>query len=214
MTTYSAMLKLVKLATAKDDANNATELDAMCRSAINNSILWVERNYTAKYMEVTTSFTLKARTYPPAYRLPKNPKSFNWTRVVEKSTYDESRGYRDVARVDPRDLDSVGIGEPTAWWLDGVEFMVFNAIADSDVKIEVQYNGYTGNLEDTDKHWLFAFAPDVVIARSMQFLAPFLREPEVLGLYRTLLDDGMKTMILADEELRNTGQLVQMGAPA
>lgn len=213
MTTYSAMLKLVKLATAKDDVNNATELDAMCRSAINNSILWLERNYTFKYMEGTQAFTLQARTYPPAYRLPKNPKSFNWVRVPEKSTLDESRDYREISRVDARDLNSVAIGEPKYWWLDGVDFMVFDAIADSDVPVEVNYNKYTGNLEDTDDHWLFSFAPDVIIARAMQFLAPYLREPEILQLYRTSLDDGLKALVLADEELRNTGQLVQMGAP-
>ena len=59
-----------------------------------------------------------------------------------------------------------------------------------------------GTLQIDQSCWLFDNALDVIIAKTMQLMALWLRQPMLVGAYEPMLQTGMKTLFKANEDVK------------
>jgi hypothetical protein len=184
---------------------------ALAGRRILNSINWIERNFSFEYMSRFGEITIEANsTKPGPYKIPPRFKSVQMVR--HKSIAADGTGYYlYLTRVDSRDLLGVARGTPLRYWIDGMQWIWFDSIPSDRHSTDMQYYGYTRELLEDEKHWLLENGEDVVLGKTMELLAPFLRMPELLQTYRPMLDEGIRTLLMADEEQKNAETDVYMG---
>ena len=195
-TTLSDVMAHVKL-----EANKGSSLDAVLPTMVHRAIMEIERNYSLRYMKRYVRFTIFAGSEEPGpYTQVQNCKSVIFVRVRNPRTTSGGYTYSDLDKVDPQDVYAVTTGPLSGYWLDGNQWMWFDAIPGEDVTAEVYYNMYSGRMEQTTAYWLFDYALDAVIAQSMMQLAPYIRSQQIGQMYNGMYQQAIRSLLLADEE--------------
>jgi hypothetical protein len=179
-------------------------LDATLRtSAVRQAVQFIERNWTLQYMKrfVTFSFDT-ASTEPRALTPPSRPKSIKFVRIIKA---DGTFHY--IKRVNPRDVIGVEVKIPDGFWLDAFDFIWFDNTPDQDYSAEMLYIQKTDwdGVQDNGTHWLIDNAEDTLLARAILQLAPSIREPKLIAWYDKLWQEGIRTLLLEDDETNYDG---------
>lgn len=176
------------------EANKGTTLSGVIPSRVRMAARWLERNYTLKYMEQYK----KASLADGCVRLPNTViKTINFIRYYKDSKWHY------IKQIDPRQERTRETAFPTGFWIDGVEAIRFDAWPDEQLEVFIGVAEYTiWPTELTATHWLLDNAEDALLAKTMMLLAPHARESRWLELYRDMMEGGIRTLLLADEELR------------
>lgn len=197
----------------RNECNKGTKPNTRIVSATRQAARWMERNYTLRYMRRFVSFTLDVdNVYPRAVAQPARIKSIQMLRYSLPDG-DDTKFYK-LFKIDPRDVTAVKDDYPTSYWLDGDEWIWFDNQPDDDLPLEMIFSQYTNwPTSDSEEPWLLANAEDAMLAKTMQLMAPYLRENSFLQTYKPMLDEGIRTLLLADEEFdwENTDNFMGYG---
>lgn len=176
-----------------------------------NSIAWIEKRWSFEWMSRFVGLTLLANsTKAGPYAMPPNYKEPRLLRLkaIEATGVGS---YRYIRRVDPEDLVAVKLGDPLAYWIDGVQWMWFSAVPEANASVELLYYAYTGTMGPGDTHWLFDHGRPFVEAKTMQYLCPYLRMPEVMQMYQGIAQDEYMALAEDDERRKQAGLDLVLG---
>ena len=181
-------------------------------SKIQQAVGFIERNYTLKYMERLVRFSLlPGSTAPGPYEMPSRLKSVVFMRLVNVGA-DGSARYDYLTKMEsPADHMTTVIGPPTRFWEDGNTYFWFNGIVQDEVPVDLLYNKFTGRLLEDSFCWLFDYGLDAVVAKTMQLMSPWLRQPNIMPAYQLMWQEGINTLLSADSESRLSSTAVTFG---
>lgn len=187
-----------------NEANKGSSFSDVIPAKVRQAARWVERNATLKYMERFVEASLSDRCWNfPTTRI----KSIIFVRHLL-----ENGKYKQIIQVDPQQVVSIDEGIPDGFWIDGDDHFWFDAFpSEGNLELElllVEYSDWPTDLTKT--HWLIDNAEDLLIAQTMILLAPTAREPEWIGMYTKSRDEALRTLLLADEELRQSARSERM----
>jgi hypothetical protein len=180
--------------------------------AILKAISWLEKRHTFEWMSRVMTNTLLANSVRAGpYALPPNYKAPRALRLEGIETSGVAvYGY--VRRVMPEDLASIKLGDPAAYWIDGVQWLWFSGIPNVDANFKFFYYAYTGTLGPGDFHWLFDHGRDFVEAKAMQYLAAYLRmTPNIVQPYIGIAQDAYTALVEDNERKLNEGLDLSLG---
>ncbi len=104
-------------------------------------------------------------------------------------------------------------GRPTAWFYQGLSMsaetqhsmvMAFDAFADQDYKIGIDYYLYSARPLENDLRWLF-FAEELLMARTIRKMQPILRDDKLIARWAEVENAEMQTLLAAEDEFDNDG---------
>lgn len=186
-----------------------TALTTVVPTFVRFAARWLERNYTFQYMKkfVTVSIDVDVATTPRYVELgPGAPKSIPMFRWVQSDG-----SYRNLRRVEPEDMDSLeeatALSPPETYWIDGVERIVLGATPTEDINGELRVDKYSVWSESlTSEHWLLDNAEDVLLGQTLVMMASRTRDPKLRETWLSIRDEGLRTLLLAEEELQHSNQ--------
>lgn len=178
-----------------------TTLDAQIPAFVRMAARWLERNYTFKYMERFRQFTFDTTATEPR----RITMASGRVKKIEmaRGVYTDG-SFQKQKQIDPEELNSIQEGMPKSFWLDGVNCIVFDKTPDENYTEEMKIIEYTSWPTATSAEtWLTVNAEDLLLARAMMHMAPFLRDPKVIQYWKELYSTSLQTVLNADQELRD-----------
>ncbi len=180
--------------------------------ATRQAAAWLERNYTYLFMEVKFDFVItKGDSIVELTATASQIKSIKWARITKS---DGNFDY--LQQVDANDLIDKPTQRPETFWLAGIDEMYLGEDPDAAYTMETVVALYTDWLSNNNNftHWLLDHAQDLLLAQTVLQLAPYMREPEWIPLYTQRRDEGLRTSILQDQEMRQSErQPIRVGFP-
>jgi hypothetical protein len=193
--------------------NRGTKYDTEITNFTRQSARWIERNASLKYMECLEPLRIIEDDEEILFNTDLI-KSIIFMRLdidrnlIQSLNIAWAFGPDDrwffLKKGDPRDFIDKEKGIPSHYWLgSGNRKIKFNRPSVTDFDGEIFYNRYSDWPTDTTKtHWLLNNAEDILLAQVMILMAPVLRNPRLVGQYRPIRDEAIRTMMLAEEETR------------
>lgn len=190
------------------EINRGAAHDAAIPDAVRRAARWLERNYTFRYMEIKTLISYSAGIdYVDAFLIDKTKK------IMDLAINDTDGTVDHLDQVEPIDLHEKETAKPTSWYLLQTSTYIW-----TNTVIDQAYTGYVHRAQyttwptslATSGIWLIDNAEDVLLAQAMILLAPRMRAPELAALYGKMRDEGLRTLVMADEEQRSSGAVLQM----
>lgn len=186
-----------------------SSLTAVVPGYVRRAARWLERNYTFQYMKqfLDLYIDLDVASTPRYIELgigaPKKISFLRWRLSTGE--------YQNLERVEPEDLTALTTGTPDGFWLDGIRRLVLNKTPDENLTGELRIDRYTPwPTQLTFQHWLLDQAEDVLLAQTLVLMAPRLRDPRMVQTYEKMRDEGLKTLLLAEDELQYGGMSDKM----
>lgn len=199
-TTLDAVISFVR-----DEVNRGASADNVIPVKIMQAIQFIERNTNWKYMQKIFEFDLFTNASLEApYILVDNLKEIEFVRIVDVSLEGVANYCYLEEYYSSKDQKTIKIGNPDKFYRQGSGHVWFNAIPSEALDMHVGFYQFTGTLQIDQSCWLFDNALDVIIAKTMQLMAPWLRQPMLVGAYEPMLQTGMKTLFKANEDAKLT----------
>lgn len=199
-TTFDAVISFVR-----DEVNRGATADNIIPTKILQAVQFIERNTNWKYMQKMFEFDLFTdATIEAPYILVDALKEIEFIRIVDVSMEGAATYSYLTEFFSPKDQMGIKIGNPCKYYRQGSGHIWFDAIPSEALDMHVGFYQFTGTLQIDQSCWLFDNALDVVIAKTMQLLAPWLRQPMLIGAYEPMLQQGMKTLFKANEDMKLT----------
>lgn len=199
-----------------DEINQDERLDTLIAGWTRRAARYLERNYSFLYMErfvevVVNASAENARFVPwPAPVI----KKLNFVRQPLSTVQSDSSvpTYKYLVPIDAQRQSTVESTQPNGYWITGSDdldvggYLVLDQIGDDDVTLQSHYVRFTDwPTADAGRAWLLENAEEVMIALTMQMMAPAAQEPDWIAAYQGMFDKGIKSMIDADVEMRSSG---------
>lgn len=184
-----------------DTALRGGSLASFIPVATRQAVLWTERNYTFQYMRRYATFLVdKDSPEPRAISFPnERVKGIDLLRLVM-----DDGCLVGLRKVDPQEITFRTEGRPTAFWLDGTDFIWFDKKPVESYSGEIVYNERSNwaALGNSDTHWLLTHAEDFLLYQTMLQISPYMRDPTLQTIYKPLRDEALRTLILDDDEMK------------
>lgn len=196
-----------------DSLRRGTTLSTQIVGQTKLAVQWMERNYTFKYME---SFRLfQAVEGSRTLDLPTNCviKAHKFIRLIGADGL-----YVPLKKVEPEDLpgirtstNSSGNTVPAHYWVMGNNTIVFDSVLTANLSGEALFYQYSDwPVELTETHPLLGFASDVLLEQVLLLMAAFLKDPEMAAARKLLRDEGLNTLVRAEDENKYGGESLAM----
>ena len=206
MTTWAEFYEAVKL-----EANKGDTLQEVIPIKAYLALHTLEQNWSYKWNEKLLKFLVDPNSEnPQILELPADLKSII-TCKVSSSGFTECS--RELALLDPSDFEFGNNSEPDGYWLQGDSYLWFSAGVEAGMSGALWYNAFTQQDDmtgDKTSHML-KHGYQALLGITMQNLAAYCREPRWMQDYAALTEIGIKTLHIADEELRRLTSTVQFG---
>lgn len=195
----------------RDEANKGSTLDKIIPNKVWQSLRTLEQNESYKWNEKLLQFTIKKDSdNPNILKLPEDFKS-----VVSLSI--SSSAFENCQRtLQEQSADEFSFSkskEPYGFWIQNNEYIWLDGAIDSDVDGFLWYNAFT--LKDSMRKdatcKMLKYGHQALLGMTMQNLAAYCREPSWFDSYERLTRIGLKTMHIADAELRRASETGTFG---
>jgi len=177
-----------------------TSLDTQIPNFIRMAARWLERNHSFKYMERFGQFSFDiSANEPRRLSLPNSRvKKIEMARgVLTDGSFQKQK------QIDPEELNSIQVGMPKSFWLDGVNCLVFDKTPDENYTEELKWIEFTSWPTDAAAEtWLLVHAEDLLLARTMLHMAPFMRDQKLKTYWQELASTSLTTVLHTDAEMR------------
>lgn len=198
-------------AAISDEINQGSRLDTYIPTYLRMAARMIERNYSFLYMDRFTELQVDVDA--------SNPRFIAWP-LEEGQSLLKSIGFLRYAAngkwnfLKPTDANLIKAEEsqdsPSYYWLtgspDGQGYIVLDQPGTTDLTLEFMYKSYTKwPTASTATSWLLNNAEDVLLAQSLILMSGLADEPGWVSKYRPMWEMGIKTIMDADEELKNSG---------
>lgn len=206
MTTWGEFFDAVKL-----EANKGNTLDEIIPEKVYVALHNLEQNWSYKWNEKLLKFEIDPNSEnTQLLELPPDLKSIITCKV---SSSDFAKCSRELSMLDPSDFEFGNNSEPDGYWLQGDSYLWFSAGVQAGMSGALWYNAFTlkedMNREKTSP--MLKHGYQALLGMTMQNLAAFCREPRWMQDYAALTEIGVKTLHIADEELRRLTSTIQFG---
>lgn len=192
-----------------DETNRPRMSPTIVDRRLRSAILWIERNYSLQYMRRFATRDVLIGSWGP-YDLPGNYKSMRLVKA-RYTAVDGSIIYGRITKCDPEDVWNIPYGMPSKFWTDGMANLFFNRIPQVAFTAEYLFYRFTPQFTgDDDTHWLFDNARELLVAKTMEFILPFLEMIERVPIYQSMYNDSLRTLLLWAEEEERAGTDVWM----
>lgn len=186
----------------KDSLRRGTTLSTQIVQQTQLAVQWLERNYTMSYMEQFRLFQLEANKRTIEFPTNAVHKAFKMLRLV-----DTDGGYLPLNKVEPEDLTRVvsslnatGRIVPSQYFVVG-KTIVLDAFPSEALNGEAIIHQYSDWPTDTgETHDLLNMGADVLLQQTCLFMALYLKDAEMAAAYKTLRDEAVKTLVIAEVE--------------
>lgn len=200
-------MQLSALVTAiQDELNKGTSIsDSQVRTKIEMALQSIELMRDWTYMKVVEeAFAIVAASR--TITAPTNLKAFAGVRFIDAD------GNRvGIKEVDPEDITEVEVAEPQGYIKSGIASIVLDNTPDQNYDGYWDYYGFTTwSAADAFEPFPFKRLVPLVFYQTLVYLAPFAREPQLLQMWTTMLNQAIKTAVDADEELKLANKPAQM----
>ena len=193
------------------EANKGNTLKEIIPHKVYQSLHSLEQNWSYKWNEKLLKFQIDPNSEnTQLLELPPDLKSIITCKV---SSSDFSECSRELSMLDPSDFEFGDNSEPDGYWLQGDSYLWFSAGVQPGMSGALWYNAFTlredmigDNTSPMLKHGYQA-----LLGLTMQNLAAYCREPQWTEQYGTLAEIGIKTLHIADEELRRLTSTISFG---
>jgi len=174
---------------------------------------WIERNNTFQYMRRWLELDVDASSKKPHVI-----SIYNYTiKRLDSIRYvgDDERFHDLKGPINPKDRTTRIAGVPSAYWLDGTENIVLDAIPDEDMEFELHAVMFTKWPTNEDvEHWLLSNAEDAMLGRAMMFAAFQNRDERLYNANKAMLMEALQTLSVAEHELvEGPNEVIQQWNP-
>ena len=206
MTTWGDFYDAVKL-----EANKGNTLDEIIPLKVYEALHTIEQNWSYKWNEKLLKFQIDPNSEnPQLLELPPDLKSIIVCKVSSSDFKDCSR---ELHLLDPEDFEFGNNSDPDGYWMQGDSYLWFSAEVVAGMNGALWYNAFT--MQDDmarDKTCpMLKHGYQALLGMTMQNLAAFCREPRWMEDYARLTEIGIKTLHIADEEIRRLTSTVVFG---
>lgn len=206
MMTWGEFFDAVKL-----EANKGNTLDKIIPEKVYVALHNLEQNWSYKWNEKLLKFEIDPNSEnTQLLELPPDLKSIITCKV---SSSDFAECSRELSMLDPSDFEFGNNSEPDGYWLQGDSYLWFSAGVQAGMSGALWYNAFTLK-EDMSREKtspMLKHGYQALLGMTMQNLAAFCREPRWMQDYAALTEIGIKTLHIADEELRRLTSTIQFG---
>lgn len=210
MQTYDEIFSYVKAVVNRGDV-----FDSFIAQSIQYAGIKFERNRSMKYMESLVDTIHRAdSTNPETVQLPSELKELRWVKLRSDHPAAE---WKMLARVDGTFFNKRGIGTPEFYYVINDTEMQLNVTPCQDFIFRFCYYKYSSwpklpnNSGGTGfQNWLTMRGADWLVAEAMLYLAPVLRNPELVGYWASRRDEAWKTLQNTDQRLEHGPKDVRM----
>lgn len=184
------------------EIRRGTTFDTNIPDKVQQAVAWIEGLHTFKHMEHYANLTIdSALASPRAIPLPTGFKSMKSWRIVNSDG-----SYSNINKVEYYDVSKVDLAKPTAYWQDGMDYFWLDNTPDQNYLTEMAYVGLTILPTDTSQSpYVTNNFEALILAQTLILMAPLLRSPEIVALYKPQRDELMKAAIDQDVEAREAG---------
>ena len=115
--------------------------------------------------------------------------------------------------LDPEDFEFGNNENPDGYWLQGDSYLWFSSQVKPGMSGALWYNAFTlrSDMEAGKTSPMLKHGYQALLGMTMQNLAAYCREPQWMQHYAVLTEIGMKTLHIADEELRRLTSTIIFG---
>lgn len=214
MATYGTVLTfddIVEMVQIEANRGKNAQVMAAIPGRVNMAVRWVERNFNCQHMKTQEVFSIDPDNPVDgmlrSYAFPLHLKSIRIIkRIVEQDPVTGHITTVNLTRTDPERMPPSGKGDIMAWWPIGRKYVRFDCYPTEITNFSWVVHYYTGQITDgTTTNFLFHAATDLIVAKSMQLLAPFMRDPAVVALYKPMAEEGLQTFLAADGAIEDEG---------
>ena len=206
MTTWNDFYEAVKL-----EANKGSTLDEIIPIKAYMALHNLEQNWSYKWNEKLLKFQIDPNSEnSQLLELPPDLKSIIVCKV-SSSDFDECS--RELHLLDPVDFEFGNNSSPDGYWMQGDSYLWFSAEVKAGMSGALWYNAFTlqEDMVGDNTSPMLKHGYQALLGMTMQNLAAYCREPRWMQDYAALTEIGMKTLHIADEEIRRLTSTVQFG---
>lgn len=187
-----------------------SSLEARIPGFVRRSVLWLEQNYSFKYMEKLAKVTVDADAdYPRLITLPSRIKSVEFFRRLGSSG--DAQLYSYLTQVDPQDVAKVEAKAPETYWLVGTDSLVLNSTPVEDFEAEVFYVGFTPwPTANEAEPWLVVNAEQTLLDLTMLNIGVDQRDDAMQQRYGAAFKRSLDTLVTADQAARQGNRSERM----
>lgn len=189
-------------AAVRDEANKGKTLDNIIPQKVFQSLRTLEQNYSYKWNEVLLKFLIKADSDNP--NLLELPNDFKSLIALNLSTSGFENCMRSLQEQDPSEFSFSAFKTPYGFWNQGNRILWLDGNVKEDTDGFLWYNRFTlkDELKDDGTNPMLEHGFQALLGMTMQNLAAYCREPSWFDSYGRLTEIGLKTLHIADAELR------------
>lgn len=195
--------------TIQDECNKKNSLTAdTVKKRIQMALANLERSRDWFYLRNFVSTTLdSAGSNPRRFNQPARLRAVHFVRIKR-----EDGSYLYLDEVDPKDVTKNVTDVPHGYWRDNTQYWWFDNTPDKDYIFEYGVEQFTEWSDaDSFEPWIFTNASDLIMYQTLILLSPYLREPELMQMYKPLRDEALNTLRETDTEMKYSNHPLQMG---
>lgn len=206
MITWGEFFDAVRL-----EANKGNTLDDVIPAKVYEALHVLEQNWSYKWNEKLLKFQIDPNSEnSQILELPPDLKSII---VCKVSSSDFENCSRELHMLDPEDFEFGNNAEPDGYWLQGDSYLWFSSQVKAGMSGALWYNAFTlrSDMEAGNTNPMLKHGYQALLGMTMQNLAAYCREPQWMQNYGALTEIGVKTLHIADEELRRLTSTIIFG---
>lgn len=195
----------------RDEANKGNTLDEIIPNKVWQSLRVLEQNESYKWNEKLLQFTIRMDSdNPNIIRLPDDFKSVVSLSI---STSEFNNCHRTLQEQSPDEFSFSRSEAPYGFWIQNNEYIWLDGAIKEDIEGFLWYNAFTlkESMEPDKTCKMLKYGHQALLGMTMQNLAAYCREPSWFDSYERLTQIGLKTMHIADAELRRASETASFG---
>lgn len=195
----------------KDEANKGDTLDKVIPSKVFQSVRTLEQNWSYKWNEKMLQFTIPSDSETP--NILELPPDFKSLVTLNISSSDFENCQRTLQEQPPEGFSFSKSQEPYGFWIQENKYLWLDGMVEGGTSGILWYNAFTlpDLMKDNFTAPILKYGVQALLGMTMQNLAAYCREPSWFDSYGRLTEIGIKTMHIADAELRRASETQQFG---
>lgn len=196
----------------RDEANKADTIDTVLPNAVYRALRSIEENWSYKWNEKLLKFHISEDNDNP--NLLELPDDFKSMVALNLSSTDFEECYRRLEEQLPEEFTFSKSSEPYGYWNQANRWIWLDGVVSGGTSGLLWYNAFTPkealeNLEGTSP--ILKYGLEALLGVTMQQLAAYCREPSWIDSYGRLAEIGIKTLHVADAEVRRDTETGMFG---
>lgn len=206
-------MQLLELMTViRDEVNKDTNAlpDNALRDKIKLAFKHIETEEDWVYMRQSLDFNIDiSASNPERITIPTSLKNIESIYIIE--TEDSTQVNYYIEETIPNKIHTIPEGRPRRYWKESMDYIYWDTKPDKNYQGKIIGQVFTTwSDDDTFEPYLFRIAPSYIMYQTLIFLAPYLREYEMLATYSEIFQLSRTAALRTNTEAELSNQRIQM----